>query len=49
MKDELIGKRCILKTPYNGYTEGIIVGDALCYPSAVKMIVRLESGLEIEL
>lgn len=48
MKEELIGKRCTLKTPYRGYTDGIIAGDALCYRNAMKILVRLESELEIE-
>lgn len=39
---EIIGLHCTLLTPYNGYTEGTIVGDY-----GITIVVRLESGKEI--
>lgn len=40
--NSIIGFRCILSTPYKGYTEGTIVGD---YGNTI--VVRLDSGKEI--
>lgn len=39
---DIIGYPCTLLTPYNGYTEGEVVGDFGC-----EIVVRLNNGKEI--
>ncbi len=41
-QSDIIGKSCILLTPYKGYTEGTVVGDY-----GDRIIVSLTSGKEI--
>lgn len=39
---DIIGSPCSLHTPYNGYTEGTVVGDY-----GIEIVVRLNNGKEI--
>lgn len=39
---DIIGLPCTLLTPYNGYTDGTIVGDF-----GIQIVVRLTNGKEI--
>lgn len=41
-KSEIIGLSCTLLTPYNGYTNGTVVGDY-----GIEIVVRLDNGKEI--
>lgn len=39
---DIIGSPCSLLTPYNGYTEGTVVGDY-----GIEIVVRLNNGKEV--
>lgn len=39
---DIIGSPCSLLNPYNGYTEGTVVGDY-----GIEIIVRLNNGKEV--
>lgn len=39
---DIIGSPCSLLNPYNGYTEGTVVGDY-----GIEIVVRLDNGKEV--
>ena len=39
---DVIGSPCSLLTPYQGYTEGTVVGDY-----GIEIVVRLDNGKEV--
>lgn len=39
---DITGSACSLLNPYNGYTEGTVVGDY-----GIEIVVRLDNGKEI--
>lgn len=39
---DIIGSSCSLLNPYNGYTEGTVVGDC-----GIEIVVRLDNGKEV--
>lgn len=39
---DIIGSPCSLLNPYNGYTEGTVVGDF-----GIEIVVRLDNGKEV--
>ncbi len=39
---DIIGSPCSLLNPYQGYTEGIVVGDY-----GIEIVVRLDNGKEV--
>lgn len=39
---DIIGSPCSLLNPYNGYTEGTVVGD-----NGIEIVVRLDNGKEV--
>lgn len=41
-ESEIIGSPCSLLNPYQGYTEGTVVGDY-----GIEIVVRLDSGKEV--
>lgn len=41
-ESEIIGSPCSLPNPYQGYTEGTVVGDY-----GIEIVVRLDNGKEV--